>query len=269
MHRVLLWTALLGFTVLAQLPNLEAHVSPNGPQPSNGLAVLHYVRKKEKSYVLLGPTSSGATLPISGAKLILKRVGHPASAGLDIPTGSVRVISHEGQQLIAEVDQEESELSRQMFPKFPGIMAGDRAFPAEQSIEANMSLLPTLDILYRDLFTDPGDLATTYELSDAGKSLLSQHTKAIAVSHTGTVLVEGFTDRTGNRQKNQVESYQRALTVRQFLIDQLGFLPDRILAIGQGEGELVDTSETDDFRQQNRRIIIKVIDHSMSTKIGR
>ena len=70
----------------------------------------------------------------------------------------------------------------------------------------------------------------SFELSHDGIARLREAARTYASARIGLLMVEGYTDAAGPTGANQVESYQRALTVRQFLIDDMGFDPDRVLA---------------------------------------
>ena len=57
-----------------------------------------------------------------------------------------------------------------------------------------------------------------------------------------------------------MESYQRALAVRSFLLEELGFDPARVLAVGQGEaGVPSDTSHVPGQGERYRCIVLKVL----------
>ena len=76
------------------------------------------------------------------------------------------------------------------------------------------------------------------------------------------LFVEAYTDDKGPANANQLESYQRALTVRQFLINEMGFQPSRVVAIGQGELENVAPGYVDGYINSNRRVVLKVNVHA-------
>lgn len=71
------------------------------------------------------------------------------------------------------------------------------------------------------------------------------------------IIVEGHTDATGSREKNQQLSMQRAQAVRQSLISD-GVPPDRIQAVGYGESRPVTDNATPAGRATNRRVEIVV-----------
>ena len=65
--------------------------------------------------------------------------------------------------------------------------------------------------------------------------------------------VAGHTDNVGNPQRNQTLSESRARAVREYLISN-GIDDGRIEAVGFGDQQPVETNDTDEGRQQNRRI---------------
>jgi OOP family OmpA-OmpF porin len=68
------------------------------------------------------------------------------------------------------------------------------------------------------------------------------------------VTIEGHTDAIGSQEYNQDLSERRAKSVRQYLIDEFGMDGSRISAVGYGEDLPVDTNDTEDGRQKNRRV---------------
>src|SRR5262245_38237297 len=71
------------------------------------------------------------------------------------------------------------------------------------------------------------------------------------------VLIVGHTDNSGSDSYNYGLSERRARSARNFLVMQ-GVGTDRIQTAGRGEGEPVDTNDTADGRQQNRRVEVAI-----------
>lgn len=71
------------------------------------------------------------------------------------------------------------------------------------------------------------------------------------------VEVAGHTDSLGSDAYNQQLSQQRAEAVRQYLIER-GVSPDRMTAVGYGESEPVDTNDTVEGRERNRRVELRI-----------
>jgi outer membrane protein OmpA-like peptidoglycan-associated protein len=74
-----------------------------------------------------------------------------------------------------------------------------------------------------------------------------------------SILVVGHTDSTGNPDKNQRLSEQRADAVKKFLV-QRGVSDDRIRAMGMGGNEPVASNASPEGRADNRRVEIVVED---------
>ena len=66
------------------------------------------------------------------------------------------------------------------------------------------------------------------------------------------IQIEGHADASGSADYNQSLSTQRALTVRDFLVERHGVDPNRLLARGKGETEPYDPS--DPYARINRRV---------------
>lgn len=71
------------------------------------------------------------------------------------------------------------------------------------------------------------------------------------------IVIEGYTDSSGERDYNQELSEQRALAVRDFFVST-GVDPQRIIARGYGEADPVSSNATEAGRQENRRVEIIV-----------
>ncbi len=68
-----------------------------------------------------------------------------------------------------------------------------------------------------------------------------------------TILVEGHTDSTGNKDKNLALSQARAETVRKYLVDD-GIPAEQIRAVGIGQDRPVADNKTAAGRAKNRRV---------------
>ena len=72
------------------------------------------------------------------------------------------------------------------------------------------------------------------------------------------IAVEGFTDRTGSRQYNEVLSRKRADGVTEYLVAKHDIPIYRIHMIGLGQEKPVDDAHTRAARAKNRRVEIKI-----------
>ena len=68
----------------------------------------------------------------------------------------------------------------------------------------------------------------------------------------------GHTDNTGDAAANRTLSQQRAEIVREALIER-GIAGDRIIARGYGDARPIDTNDTEEGRQNNRRTELKIL----------
>jgi chemotaxis protein MotB len=107
-------------------------------------------------------------------------------------------------------------------------------------------------------------------LSDEGKAqiakiagILRQVADKIPPEINWIVRVDGHTDNvplsgTGRYHDNWELSQGRALSVVRYMVDQLGFPPNRLAANGFGEYQPINPANTPEARAQNRRIELKL-----------
>lgn len=176
-----------------------------------------------------------------------------------IPTGSLKIEEVKDRYAIASVVEEGSDMSQAMFPKFPGVMAGDRIERTDVRLAKRRIITPELSMKYSELFHDPKSTPFSYELTEQGKQMLKDKMQQFLTARIPKIMIEGHTDHNGPSHENQIESYQRALTIRQFLVEELEFDADRLVAVGFGESEPVDQSYAAGYQDHNRRIVIKSV----------
>ncbi len=68
----------------------------------------------------------------------------------------------------------------------------------------------------------------------------------------------GHTDSVGKDEDNQILSEGRATSVREAMIER-GIEQERIEAEGRGESEPIDTNDTEEGRQRNRRVMVEIL----------
>ena len=73
------------------------------------------------------------------------------------------------------------------------------------------------------------------------------------------VEVAGHTDDQGSAGYNQGLSERRAKTVRDYLI-KLGIAEERLTWRGYGEAEPIADNSTGDGREQNRRVVLRILE---------
>ena len=200
---------------------------------------------------------------VSGATFKAYRQARAAgSVGVDsinVEMGTLKALDVQDGRTIAAVVVSGSDLATAFFPKFPKVMAGDTVVMQRLSLNRNMVLTPSLSLSYSELFDDPGSNPRSFELSESGKDKLRRSAEQFGSARMLQLFVEGHTDGDGPADVNQVESLQRAKTVRQFLIEDQSFESDRLVALGFGESEPAELSGTPGAAQSNRRIVLKVV----------
>ena len=70
--------------------------------------------------------------------------------------------------------------------------------------------------------------------------------------------VAGHTDSKGLAAYNERLSEERAMSVKQFLVDN-GIAADRLTVVGYGESKPIATNDTEEGREANRRVEFSVI----------
>jgi len=68
------------------------------------------------------------------------------------------------------------------------------------------------------------------------------------------VVIEGHTDSVGTDAYNKKLSQRRAESVKKYMVEKGGIDANRIKAIGFGEEKPIASNDTDEGRQQNRRV---------------
>ena len=182
----------------------------------------------------------------------------PAGVKENVPVALLKAVEVRATYTLAEVLTNGSIDSQVHFSDYPELMVGDRAEPEAITIAARTQLLPTVTLPYFKLFVDPKSNPANFELTPEGKQNLLAKTELFTQVRAPLLLIEAYTDTHGDRATNQMESYQRALTIRQTLIDELDMDPERVVAIGMGESEADQNADLPGAADEARRIIIKV-----------
>jgi outer membrane protein OmpA-like peptidoglycan-associated protein len=90
--------------------------------------------------------------------------------------------------------------------------------------------------------------------------MLTKVQDAIAIFPESVIVVEGHTDSQGADNKNVNLSQDRADSVREYLIANLGLPADRVSSIGYGKTSPIANNDSADGRAQNRRIDVVILD---------
>ncbi len=122
----------------------------------------------------------------------------------------------------------------------------------------------------RDLYDEleaEGRVAVRNILFDTGKATIRPESAEV-LETIGSMLgehsdlrlmIEGHTDNEGEFDFNMQLSADRAAAVKGYLVDNLGIEPERLRTMGLGQTQPVDTNDTPEGRQQNRRVeLVKI-----------
>lgn len=136
----------------------------------------------------------------------------------------------------------------------------------------DLSALGTQKEFQRDLYLSPIEVGVTVRLNniffDFDKTILRPESfpeldKVVDLMNENSGLVieiAGHTDDKGSDEYNETLSQGRADAVRDYIIEQ-GIDEDRITAVGYGESKPEVSNETDEGRQQNRRVEFTVLEN--------
>jgi OmpA-OmpF porin, OOP family len=90
---------------------------------------------------------------------------------------------------------------------------------------------------------------------DAGSAtLMKKVQQGLALFPGASISIEGHTDANGSDSTNLILSQDRADAVRQYLVSNFRFDPEKVSSVGYGEARPVATNETAAGRTRNRRI---------------
>jgi len=87
---------------------------------------------------------------------------------------------------------------------------------------------------------------------------LDETVKLLNAYPANKVLIEGYTDSTGSKEKNLQLSYDRAQAVYFYFV-QKGIQPERLSTVGYGAENPIDTNKTAAGRAKNRRVNIIIL----------
>jgi OOP family OmpA-OmpF porin len=107
-----------------------------------------------------------------------------------------------------------------------------------------------------------------YALTKDAKQELDQIADAVKTDKRYFIAVEGYTDKTGTVQYNEVLSRHRADSVVGYLVGQHDVPIYRIHTIGLGEQKPVDEGRGRDANAKNRRVEVKVFIADVSSTLA-
>jgi len=187
--------------------------------------------------------------------------------GLMVEMGTLKVVQVQDSFAVAEIVAQDIATAKLFFPKYPGVMAGDMVRERALAINPVQIATPALALTFAEIFADPKARPQSFELTEEGKDQLREAAKAFASARLPVLMVEAHTDTAGAAETNQIESQERALAVRQFLIAELKFDSKKVIALGFGESEPAVEDFTPGHRDINRRIVLKALADNPSAAV--
>jgi len=161
-----------------------------------------------------------------------------------------RLKAQQAQDAAAQSELEKQQLRAQLLQQFNRILP---TTDTPRGLKVNMA-----DVLFA---------FGKYDLRPAAREALAK-LSGIVLGHPGLKLsVEGYTDSIGSDEVNQTLSERRAGAVRDYLVQQ-GVDPSSITATGFGKSNPVASNDTNEGRQQNRRVEIIISGEVIGTQIG-
>ena len=120
----------------------------------------------------------------------------------------------------------------------------EETVPVEEPVQVNTPI--TLDVLFD---FDSAKIKPSY------RQLFQDVAKFLSANMDMKAVLEGHTDSTGPASYNLKLSQARADAVKVELVNKHGIDSDRLTTKGYGESKPIDTNETSQGRQNNRRVL--------------
>ena len=100
----------------------------------------------------------------------------------------------------------------------------------------------------------------SHDIKDSQKPILKRDAAMLSnLKEDEVVLISGHTDYVGAEDMNMRLSWRRANSAKNFIIQELGHIGQKVYINGYGENYPVADNSTEEGRQENRRIELKVI----------
>jgi NitT/TauT family transport system substrate-binding protein len=156
-------------------------------------------------------------------------------------------------RIIKHTNGAEESLDRRYVEKLAGnfSMASTEA-PIEYKEPAKGST--PLATQHRSIYFDPNSARMSLD----SRAVVDELAGTMRAYENTVVDIEGNTDSTGSRPYNIQLSHQRADAVRDYLIQKYGFPTARLRTAGNGPDKPIDSNDSAEGREKNRRTDIKV-----------
>ena len=212
---------------------IESWIEPNLGYPPHGGPVHAYLLDQGSDSNI----NTGDVL-----KVYRQRVFDPNEAPMRFFIGTMTMREVRYSESVGIFEPNDSAINRLMI-RFQNAMEGDLVAPQL--------------ILEASLLFDSGQA----ELREGANDELAKVASFIGVFAPHKLIVEGHSDSDGQPESNLVLSEERAIAVREFLVNRYDHIrPAMVEAIGYGEEQPRAPNDTPDNKAKNRRIEFVVID---------
>jgi outer membrane protein OmpA-like peptidoglycan-associated protein len=223
---------------------------------AGGCATKKYVRDTtapiQAKVDQVGDQTTQNSQQIQGTKSDLKQLDEKASNGINAAKEMATTADHHA----ADADRHAGDADRHAAD------ALTKANQADAKADADMQALRNVVANIDDYKVQTAATVLfgfdQYQLTDSGKEDLGKLAAAAKADNRFFIVVEGFTDKTGNKQYNEALSQRRADGVVQYLVAKGDIPIYRIHMIGLGDQRPVDEGNTREARAKNRRVEVKV-----------
>jgi outer membrane protein OmpA-like peptidoglycan-associated protein len=223
---------------------------------SGGCATRKYVRNTtapiQAKVDQVGDQTTQNSQQIQSTKTDLKQLDEKSSSGIDAAKELASTADHHA----ADADRHAGDADKRAAD------ALTKAGQADSKADANMQALRTAVANIDDYKVETGATVSfgfdQYKLTADGKADLDKLAAAAKADNRFFIVVEGYTDKTGNKEYNEALSQRRADGVVQYLVATGGIPIYRIHTIGLGDQQPADQANTREARAKNRRVEVKV-----------
>lgn len=240
--------------VMPKIDDAETRIELSKPAPN--LAKLQVpVDKPEVQDVRVAPQMQELTKPLQGEKPKVDMSGWEAMN--KAAAKSRGDLDRDLNSLAGALIKDTPRSPRQPVLNLPGGKPGDGGVGATEGIPGlktmNDLLGETGTLKSGDRGGIPGGALYEHgssELRDAAVTQLQKLGELIKRNPNATFVIEGHTDATGSDDINQRLSEERAESVKEWLVANMGISPERIETVGMGSSKMIVQPQPFDTRKQ-------------------
>jgi OOP family OmpA-OmpF porin len=190
---------------------------------------------------------NGDKKPLEGEKVsFVATKGGKIYGGITNAAGRFKILVPEGDKYQVKYKNftEEKEYKALDIPSQPGLI------DFEFTIHVNRPKVYTLDKVFFDSGKSTLRTESNKALDDLSEFMKNKKTMKIEIA--------GHTDNVGDKAVNEKLSQERASAVRNYLLKK-GIAADRVVAKGYGDTQPIESNETAEGKQKNRRTEVRTI----------